>query len=200
METIREDLREKIVESILFLEKEITSRREGMKYRMENYYNCVDDYSYGGLCDKAAEESILESKTKINIYKEFLERGEVVEVFEREILTDLNNKDLKAKVVDGRYGKVWIYTKEENNKVNAIFVGCAKKPVTYEKKGYKVRKVTETVKLTYFLDIDRKLKRRYEIIETKIEDATKENTAYPNHFKSKWVWFAENQISNEGIK
>ena len=31
--------------------------QENSDYRMQNYFNCLDDYSWGGLSDKAANES-----------------------------------------------------------------------------------------------------------------------------------------------
>jgi len=186
MEKQKNSLSLKIKEAIKSQETAIKTARKNIQYRSENYYNCIDDYSSGGICDKAANETITQAENQIELYKEFLSEGEVIREFEREILTDLDDNDLNAKIVNGRFGRCWVYG-------NGIFVGLAKKESTYRNKGYKVRTVTETVRLTYFLNDSGKLSENFEILNSTVVDSTPERGAYADSWMNKWVYFARKE-------
>jgi len=176
----------KIKEAIKSQEATIKRARESIEYRLENYYNCIDDYSSGGICDKAANETITQTENQIELYKEFLSKGEIIREFEREILTDLEDNDLNAKIVNGKYGRCWVYG-------GGIFVGLAKKESTYRNKGYKVRTVTETVRLTYSLTDTEKLWENYEILNRTIVDSTPKRIVYADSWINKWIYFASKE-------
>ena len=118
--------------------KSINERRE---YRMENYYNCVDDYSFGGLYDKADNE--LEDKYRIerDILIEQVENGgyyERTSSFYRLRDSEGNTADGAS---DGQYGSYFY--------INEKFVGVPKKVATLEKKGYTLELVTRKYKCIF---------------------------------------------------
>ncbi len=116
---------------------EIRKRRE---YRMKNYYDCVDDYSFGGLCDKADDE--LQNKLCI-------ERDIMIEQVKNDgkVLRNSSFYRLVSNTGDtcdgarfGRYG--WYFIIDEK------FIGVPKKLSTLAKKGYKLCKVSRTYECT----------------------------------------------------
>lgn len=113
----------------------IKSINEGRTYRMNNYLNCVDDYSWGGPCDKAADEHERRLKNAMQTLKEQLENGApFVEKYSMNVLTDMDGNIVSEKIVSGRFGDCWLI----KNGDNVSFVGCSKKQATYNKKGYKL--------------------------------------------------------------
>lgn len=114
--------------------------------RMENYYNCIDDYSFGGIQDRVSDESrrsrmILCEKLQAqaeNGYKAF------IETFNVAVLCDLQGNVLTQRIVNGRYGLCWIIGNQ-----NATFVAVAKKQATYQKKGYQLKTKKITVEYYY---------------------------------------------------
>ncbi len=124
------------VESFIKRANEIFEQhRKNSQYRMENYFNCVDDYSWGGICDKAQSEHSSALKQNIQNLQEQLELGKpFVQEFTVDILTDLEGNIVSERVVDGKYGQCWLIEKSGN----ISFCGTAKKQATYNKKGYKL--------------------------------------------------------------
>ena len=111
--------------------KEIQERRE---YRMKNYYDCVDDYSYGGLCDKADDEMENVLRIRRDIIIEQIENdGKVVRTSSFYRLVS-NSGDVCDGAESGRYGEYF--------SIDGKFVGVPKKLSTLTKKGYKLFKVT----------------------------------------------------------
>lgn len=109
--------------------------RAASEKRMENYYNCLDDYSWGGICDRASDESRGQRNSARNILSEQLERGTgTIEIFEQAVLLTTGGQVASTQIVNGKFGECWLI-KEGNN---VSFVGVAKKQATYEKKGYRV--------------------------------------------------------------
>jgi hypothetical protein len=113
--------------------------------RMQNYYNCIDDYSWGGLCDQASSQArSLRNYLASNLAIQ-LEKGAFKSTFKLSILQDLEGNTVSTKIVDGKFGPCWIIKTSE---YSANFVGVAKKAATYAKKGYKV--VTREVVVEYY--------------------------------------------------
>ena len=113
--------------------------------RMMNYYNCLDDYSWGGLCDQASAQASNLRNYLANNLRIQLKEGAFKETFKLSILQDLEGNTISSKIVNGKFGKCWIIKKSE---FDAAFVSVAKKPETYAKKGYKV--VTREVTVEYY--------------------------------------------------
>lgn len=118
---------------------EIDKRRE---YRMENYYNCVDDYSFGGICDKADNEYENKLRYCMALEIESVENdGYIYRTFKHSVLTDADGVVIGDRILSGRYGDFFL--------ANGKYVGLAKKQSTFEKKGYKMMLMTTEYKITF---------------------------------------------------
>ncbi len=157
-------------------ENSIERSMEGIAYRAENYYNCIDDYSSGGICDKAANENISACRMEIDLLKEQIKLGRPrVQDFVHFVLADLEGNIVSNRIVDGRFGRCWIIEKDHGN---VEFVGLAKRAGTYEKKGYKVVRVEETVEYAYTAEgrtMGGNMKADARLVDRKTTDATKED-------------------------
>lgn len=118
----------------IWFEEENEQMRKNADYRMQNYFNCVDDYSWGGLCDKAASEAYGKRLDLYNNLATQMRDGAFVKDCNFPVLVDMDGNIVSDKIVNGRFGNCWII----NEKDGVKFVGLAKKQSTYAKKGYKV--------------------------------------------------------------
>lgn len=161
---------------------------ENQQSRMENYYNCIDDYSYGGICDKASDQHRNWLNHAIQTLKEQLESGKPeIKDFHIELLCDLNGNIVSDRIVNGRFGPCWIIKDGEN----VSFVSCLKTQKTYNKKGFKImRKIYETE--FYFLAASGKngLKTKQRVISERTEDT--DDVAYANTKLDTIAWLALN--------
>lgn len=120
-------------------EKCLKEIQERLEYRMKNYYDCVDDYSYGGICDKADDE--LEDKLRIKrdiIIEQIENDGKVVR--KSSFYRLVSKTDMCDGARSGRYGEYFT--------IDGKFVGVPKKLDTLIKKGYKLYKVSRTYECT----------------------------------------------------
>ena len=130
---------------LISFEQANETMRENANYRMQNYYNCVDDYSWGGLCDQAANEAYRDRcRIKDFIQTELL-NGAFNEIVELSVLCDIDGNIVSDRIVNGKFGECWII--KNGNSVS--FVGVAKKQSTYNKKGYKVMTLAINVEYYY---------------------------------------------------
>lgn len=130
---------------IVWYNEENEQMRKNADYRMQNYYNCVDDYSWGGLCDQAANESYRKRFRLHNDLVIQMRDGAFVDDIEISVLADMDGNIVSDKIVNGRFGECWII----KNGGNVEFVGVAKKQATYNKKGYKVMTIVYKVEFYY---------------------------------------------------
>ena len=119
--------------------------RKNSDYRMQNYFNCIDDYSWGGLCDQAADQAYSKRFRLYNFLKIQMRDGAYVEDVEISVLVDMHGNIVSDKIVNGKFGQCWII--KNGDSVN--FVGVAKKQSTYNKKGYKVMTLINTIEYYY---------------------------------------------------
>lgn len=152
---------------------------ENNEYRMMNYYNCVDDYSWGGLCDRAADEVSRERTTLKNNLEIQLKNGAFVETFETSVLCDMDFNIVSDRIVNGKFGECWIL--KNDNSVS--FVGVAKKQSTYNKKGYHA--MTQWTKVEYYYLTSGKIISR--ILSEKIMDNLLD---YQTTYKHKAIYCA----------
>ena len=141
-------------------DKTIKDLDEQEDARMQHYYDCIDDYSWGGLCTKAnylargRAKQTLEDRIEEIVRGGFLIRERLVNV-----LRDINTNEVVATGThEGRYGRFFVTE-------DGVFVSCAKKVGTYEKKGFRpyVQTITEkVVRDGYWRNGDH----RYKAIET----------------------------------
>lgn len=134
---------ESMERAIASFKSDIESRNEGIEYRARNYYNCIDDYSSGGICDKAAYEAISSYRGSIETLENQIKEGKpFIREFDCNVLCDLSGNIVSERLVNGRYGSCWIIKDADGL---ATFVSTAKKQATYRKKGYKVMSRVYTV-------------------------------------------------------
>jgi len=130
---------------VKWYEEENAQMRKNSEYRMQNYFNCIDDYSWGGLCDQAADRAYAKRFRLFNWLSTQMRDGAYVEDVERSVLVDMNGNIVSDKIVNGKFGQCWIIKDGDN----VSFVGVAKKQSTYNKKGYKVMTLINTIEYYY---------------------------------------------------
>lgn len=130
---------------VINYEAENAQMRKNAEYRMQNYFNCVDDYSWGGICDQAADAAYSKRMLLHENLKYQLENGAFIDTVETSVLCDMNGNIVSEKIVNGRFGECWII---ENGNY-PTFIGVAKKQSTYNKKGYNVQKKVIEVEFYY---------------------------------------------------
>lgn len=135
---------QEMLNQISRLEESVKGHEEAAECRMLNYYiNCIDDYSFGGLCDQATSKIINDNRELRQRLNEQLNQIRTVvseEVID--VLTDLATGEIVSdRLVNGKFGMCWIVGSGDDVK----FVGLAKKAKTYESKGYAVVRMTYTV-------------------------------------------------------
>lgn len=111
--------------------------------RAENYYNCIDDYSYGGLCDMADREVSRELSIEKDLKIEEIKNGGYhVENTYNHILKNLDGEIVSTTLVNTRYGKAF---RIGDNK----WVSVPVKHSTLIKKGYKLYEVESVYHLKF---------------------------------------------------
>lgn len=124
---------DKIAAILSTLDAEDKDAHKNAECRMNNYFNCVDDYSWGGLCDQAASQGYNRRSVLRNALIQLRNNGGAIfEDINLPVLCDMDGNIVSDNVVWGAYGKCWVTP-------NGQFIGCAKKSATYAKKGYCVR-------------------------------------------------------------
>jgi hypothetical protein len=122
-------------------ERVLAAINERREYRMKNYYDCIDDYSWGGMCDKA--DDLLQERCRA-------ERDILIEQAQNDgcyYRTSMfyRLKDDNGNVADGAtYGQYGEYFR-----INGKFVGVPKKVSTLTRKGYTLELVTRKYKCTF---------------------------------------------------
>lgn len=133
MESSNLTIEEKIAQIEKRAKAAIQPHLDAQKSRMENYYNCIDDYSYGGICDQASNEAISLIKHSAKLLIEQVKNNGKLEFRSSQAcLFSLNtNEFITDKIVRTKWGKCFVF--------NNTFVGCSKKLSTFKKKGYYVK-------------------------------------------------------------
>lgn len=113
-------------------EKTMSDLRERQDYRMNNYYNCTDDYSYGSPYHAAAD-SMAENEARIkrDYSLEMLDNGYVTIETCCPVLLNFNDEVCAVGVMYGKYGRFFPL-------IEGGCVSVAKKQSTYEAKGYRL--------------------------------------------------------------
>ena len=122
-------------------ESRVKSIDERRQYRMDNYYNCIDDYSFGGICDKADNE--LEDRYRMErdiLIEQVQNGGYYVRSSSFYRLRD-NEGHIAEGANCGQYGCYF--------NINGKFVGVPKRVATLEKKGYILELVARKYKCVF---------------------------------------------------
>ena len=174
---------DQLVSYIEQCETSIKTSIKNMDYRAENYYNCVDDYSYGGICDKVASENISANKRRIEMFNEQMNNGAFIQTEFIEVLCDMDNKIVSDNVIDGKFGSCWRLTA-------GGFVSIAKKESTYAKKGYKTMSMAYTIE--YYLTGGETQKGNNKCVSRLISSELVSNNEDAMWGKSWYLWCALN--------
>jgi hypothetical protein len=123
-------------------EAEIASLQQDEDGRMERYYNCEDDYSWGGLCSKANDIAMDRAKAaRDRAIEVTINGGWYIEHKAFNILKDIKSGEtLNARIVSGRFGRCWMIG-------DGTFVSIPRKQDTLIKKGYCMYAVKQTIKV-----------------------------------------------------
>ena len=121
--------------------RQMESINERRAYRAQNYYDCVDDYSWGGLCDKADNEEENRLVISKQIAIEEVKNGgyHVVNTCYYQLRDNEGNVAIGAR--SGQWGEYFT--------INGKYVGVPKRVATLEKKGYILEKVSHTYHCVY---------------------------------------------------
>ena len=115
---------------------EIDRRRD---YRMKNYYDCVDDYSWGGICDKADNIAAAQAAHIRDLEIDaVLNDGWNKVIITKYALADADGNIVSETVKSGKFGYFWV--------VNDTCVGVPFRLSTLVKKGYYLVKIVKTYK------------------------------------------------------
>jgi len=80
---------------------------ETIAYQMKNYYDCVDDYSWGGPCTRAAEQSLERSGYARDLKLQELDLGYIPIEENIFALFDLDGNIVSTTIGYGQYGRYW---------------------------------------------------------------------------------------------
>lgn len=157
--------------------------RKNADYRMQNYYNCVDDYSWGGICDQIADRAKRERDADLSLLKEQLKLGKAISDQQHcSILVDAETKQIVSeRIVKGKFGDCWII----KNGNDVKFVSVAKKQSTYQKKGYLV--FAKHYHFEYYGYFSKGVKIQLRILKTEILEELPE---YQSTYLSQDLYFA----------
>ena len=150
---------EKIESAKNVYETTVKALQEEEEERAQRYYDCVDDYSYGGICSKVNAMKQNQAYAWLQARIESIVRGGFLLKEKRvNVLRDIEtNKELAVGTRCGRYGRFYVT-------YDGRFISCAERLGTYQKKGVipLVRTITEKVKIAgYWRNGDVK----FEVIE-----------------------------------
>jgi len=144
---------------------EINERRE---YRMRNYYDCIDDYSFGGICDKADNELEDMLRMQRDIKIEQVENDGFY--FRTSMFYRLCDNDGNAALgtKHGQWGEFFV--------INDKCVSVPKRLATLTKKGYKLEQVIRTYKCELkSIRNGHAINKSMTVIEEKVIDITQDS-------------------------
>jgi len=123
-------------------EKALAPHYEAQSDRAKRYYDCQDDSIMNGASWNVTQDQINSIRYKADLMEEQIKNGFVTLNFMKSKLYDLDGNLIDdAKLVDTQFGQAYV--------TNGIFIGCAKKQSTLNKKGYMVKTFDITLKCQY---------------------------------------------------
>lgn len=110
--------------------------------RMQRYYDCQDDTLFCGASWNVTSNKMDSISEYYNLMEEQITQGYVKYEFVQTRLFDLQGNRIDAKLVVTKFGQSWVTS-------NGVFISCAKKLSTLEKKGFTVKTYNVTLKCQY---------------------------------------------------
>ena len=117
---------------------------ENAKYRMQNYLDCKDDYSWGGACDQASDNEVRQAKLHLDLSKEQIINGGFLTY--NSTKTVFKNIDSDEVVGEGMFNGDYGSCCRLND---GRYIGQAKRLSTYAKKGLKLYIQETEYKMVY---------------------------------------------------
>jgi len=139
---------------------------ENANYRMQNYLDCVDDYSWGGVCDQASNDRAREAKLHLDLSKEQIINGGFLTF--NSTKTIFKNIDSDEVVGEGMFNGDYGNCCRLND---GRYIGQAKRLSTYAKKGLKLF-VQETTYKAEYVGFSRKGNPIYKNVEVLEQNET----------------------------
>lgn len=162
------------------------SANRAAQVRMENYYNCLDDYSWGGICDRAAAQARSERDMVRSSYEKVLAGETPKGSYDLYFLETLDGTFATSSCVTTKYGKAWMI--KENEYSTPKWISVAKTAKTYEKKGYRLMKVSFEYEYYY---VQGKDGWRKESIITSVETSPVEDFSFAYNYDTPFhLWIA----------
>jgi hypothetical protein len=152
-------------QSILNAYESVMNRlKENEQARMDNYYNCVDDYSWGSPWHREATALAEREATVTRDLKlELLDNGYNVITTAQSVLIDFDGNVCAEGTRYGDYGSYFTL-------FSGGFVSVAKKQATFEKKGFRMGVRKRTYKGIFTGKFSKKGNALYESLELVSED------------------------------
>lgn len=114
--------------------------REQSDYRMKNYFNCIDDYAFGGIQDQIASEEMSRLRHLRDKLKNQEENGGYLIETAKEFCLYKDGVLVSSKIVNTRFGKCFVFGGGFNPQTEEYdqptFVSIPKKIETLNKKGF----------------------------------------------------------------
>lgn len=164
---------------------EINARRA---YRMQNYLDCVDDYSITGFCEVAdSREAHRAEVTRDILIQQVNNGGHFVRIASEFILLDQDNNVVSDNLFNGQYGLCF---RTNDNR----YIGVPKRAATLEKKGYKIVRVDRTFKCVYggWSDKGNLLYKSIELVSEEMVEGQMPSVVPDNYL----VWSWRKQLNN----
>jgi len=123
-------------------EQALAPHYEAQSDRANRYYDCQDDTIMNGASWNVTQDQINSIRYKADLMEEQILNGCVTLNFIQSKLYDLDGNLINAKLVSTQFGQAYVTN-------DGIFIGCAKKQSTLNKKGYMVKTFDITLKCQY---------------------------------------------------
>jgi hypothetical protein len=152
-------------QSILSAYESVMNRlKENEQARMDNYFNCVDDYSWGSPWHREAT-ALAEREARVtrDLKIELLDKGYNEITTEQSVLVDFDDNICAEGTRYGDYGSYFTL-------FSGGFVSVAKKQATFEKKGFRMGCVKRTYKGVFTGKFSKKGNALYDSLELVSEE------------------------------
>lgn len=159
---------------------EIKERRQ---WRMDAYYNCQDDYAFGGEGDRRDNERERMARIKADLLVEMLENGFITKQLSVSVLKNSQGEIVADRLVKTKFGQAWIT-------VDNKFVSIPSKIATLNKKGYYPVTLVYEYKARFHGNISKRGEFIYEDIEKHLigEEPYKYATDSANTSFIEWLY------------
>lgn len=154
--------------------------QEQERGRMERYYDCVDDYSWGGICSQVNAQAQSTAQRRADaLIAQIINGGYLTGETRQLCLFDLEGNFITDHIIQTRYGYAFVY--------DGTFVNIAKRQATYAKKGYIAKTRVRSYKFVFTGNYTRKGNRVYQDLELLEETFKTDEEIELTSFSQDWL-------------